>query len=140
MKWMSLLHGAWLVAMPLEVALLGRTAGAPLAAAALSLFVGGQLLRYAALSSLGRRWCVRVITVPGERVQTSGIYRYLRHPNHLGVCLEIAALPLVHGAWLTAAIASALNAALLRSRILAEERALSTDQDYAHAFEPRLSH
>jgi methyltransferase len=66
---------------------------------------------------------------------TGGPYRFLRHPNYLAVVLEMAAVPLIHGAWLTAAVFSALNAALLSHRIPAEERALGAA--YAEAFEGR---
>jgi methyltransferase len=134
MKWMTLLHCSWLIAMPLEVLLLERTASAALSAGALALFLCGQGLRYAAVWSLGDRWCVRVLTVPGERVRIGGIYRWLRHPNYLGVAFEVAALPLVHGAWLTALVGSAANGALLAVRIAAEQHALMSDQDYAEAF------
>jgi len=59
----------------------------------------------------------------------------LRHPNYLAVVLEMLGVPLTHGAWLTALVFSALNAALLAVRIPAEERALG--QPYAEAFEGR---
>ena len=54
-----------------------------------------------------------------------GIYRYLRHPNYLGVELEILAAPLVHSAYLTSALFGVANALLLRERILREEQAES---------------
>ena len=41
-----------------------------------------------------------------------------------GVVVEIAALPLVHTAWLTSLVYSLLNAALLRTRIRVEDEAL----------------
>lgn len=134
MRWMTLLHSTWLVAMPLEVLLLERTANVMIASVALVAFLCGQALRYAAFAGLGDRWCVRVITVPREPVRVRGIYRFMRHPNYLGVVLEIAALPLLHGAWLTALVASALNGVLLAFRIAAEQRALSLDQNYQEAF------
>jgi len=62
--------------------------------------------------------------VPGLQAVTSGPYRFLRHPNYLAVVLEGIALPLVHTAWITAAVFTVANAALLRVRIAAEERAL----------------
>jgi methyltransferase len=39
--------------------------------------------------------------------------------------MEIAALPLLHAAWFTAAVFSAANAAVLAVRIRAEESALA---------------
>lgn len=130
MPWMSALHASWLLAMPLEVVLFGREASMGLAIAAGLVFLAGQGLRLAAMSALGERWTVRVITVPGAPPVDRGIFRWLRHPNYLGVVLEIAALPLVHGAWLTALLWSVANGALLFARIRAEESALRTDNDY----------
>jgi len=49
----------------------------------------------------------------------------LPHPNYLAVALELLALPLVFGAWVSALVATVLNAGLLLGiRIPAEERAL----------------
>ncbi len=62
--------------------------------------------------------------VPGLSVVSTGPYRWLRHPNYLAVVVEGFALPLVHSAWVTAAVFSVANAVLLRTRIAAEERAL----------------
>jgi methyltransferase len=130
MPWMSALHGAWLVAMPVEVLLLHREPSLPVAVLALLAFAAGQSLRIAAMRALGERWCVKVITVPGAPPIQGGVFRWVRHPNYLGVILEIAALPLVHGAWLTALAFSLANAALLAFRIRAEEAALREDNDY----------
>lgn len=134
MKWMTLLHTGWLCAMPLELLLAERPFSVALALPALAVFACGQFLRYAAMRALGERWCVRIVTLPGAPVVDTGIFRRLRHPNYLGVVLEIAALPLVHGLWLTALVASVLNAWLLRARISAEESALAKDSNYRAAF------
>jgi len=64
--------------------------------------------------------------VPDEdQVVTTGPYRWIRHPNYLVVVLEIASLPLLHGAWISALGLSLLNAAVLARRIPTEEAALS---------------
>jgi methyltransferase len=55
---------------------------------------------------------------------TDGPYLFLRHPNYLAVAVEMAALPLVHTAWITAIVFSLLNAAMLGLRIRVEEAAL----------------
>jgi methyltransferase len=138
MPWMIALHGAWLVASLLEVWLLQRPFIWAFALPALLLFALGQSLRVLAMRTLGERWTVRVITpTRGEAPVTEGIYRYVRHPNYLGVVLEIFALPLVHGAYLSALSFTLLNALLLRARIRAEERALSETSRYATLFERR---
>ena len=46
-------------------------------------------------------------------VVTGGPYRYVRHPNYVAVFVELLALPLVHGAYLTAAVGRALHVMIL---------------------------
>ncbi|MFE4214112.1 isoprenylcysteine carboxyl methyltransferase family protein [Streptomyces sp. NPDC056844] len=84
-----------------------------------------QGLRWWCVRTLGRRWNTRVIVVPGLPLVTGGPYRWLRHPNYVAVAAEGAALPLVHGAWVTAVLFTVLNAALMTVRIRCEEGALS---------------
>jgi methyltransferase len=125
-RWIVTLHAAWFVAMLLEV-FAGRREFRPrLAALALSLVALGQALRLTAIRTLGPRWSTRIMTVPGPegaRIQ-QGIYKYIRHPNYLGVELEILSVPLVHNAYLTSAMFGVANALLLRDRIRREEQAL----------------
>lgn len=137
MPWMKLLHGAWLVACLAEVHLLERVPWWPLSVVALAAFLVGQALRIAAMRALGGRWTVKVMVLPERPPVTGGIFRWVRHPNYLGVVIEIAALPLIGGAWLTAVAFSLANGLLLWRRIAAEERALSSASDYAGAFEDR---
>lgn len=125
-RWILTLHAAWFAAMLLEV-FAGRRRFRPwLALPALGVFAAGQALRLTAIHTLGWRWSTRVMTVPGPggaRVR-HGIYRYIRHPNYLGVELEILAAPLLHSAYLTSAVFGVANALLLRDRIRREEQAL----------------
>lgn len=137
MRWMVLLHAGWLLAMPLEVFAAGRPFRPVAAAIALGLFLAGQLLRRSARRALGWLWTTRIITVPGVPLVDSGPYRFLAHPNYLGVVLEIAALPLVHGAWLTSVVFSALNALVLWHRVEAEEAALALSAGPASRRGPR---
>jgi methyltransferase len=90
----------------------------------LVLFLFAQLLRYWAILSLGEHWNTRVLVVPGVRLVRRGPYRYFPHPNYVVVVVEIATFPLVFGAWVTALVFTALNAALLFVRIRTENRAL----------------
>ena len=122
--WIVALHGAWFAAVLLEVFAGRRKFHPRLAALAFSLFAIGQALRLTAIRTLGWRWSTRVMSVPGELPVQHGIYRYLRHPNYLGVELEIMAVPLLHSAYLTALVFGVANALLLRSRIHHEEQAL----------------
>jgi methyltransferase len=56
-----------------------------------------QIARFWVLVTLGRRWTIRIIVVPGEKLMARGPYRFLRHPNYAVVSGEIAAVPLALG-------------------------------------------
>ena len=90
----------------------------------LALWLGAQALRIAAIRTLGERWNVRIVVLPGVPPVRHGIYRWLPHPNYLAVALEFVAAPLMFGAWRTAAICTLLNALAMAVRIPAEHRAL----------------
>jgi methyltransferase len=126
-RWIVTLHAAWFASMLLEVFAGGRRFHPRLAALALSLFAAGQALRLTAIRTLGWRWSTRVMTLPGEAPVQHGIYRYIRHPNYLGVQLEILAAPLFHSAYFTSAVFGVANALLLRDRIRHEEQVLEKD-------------
>jgi isoprenylcysteine carboxyl methyltransferase (ICMT) family protein YpbQ len=126
----ELLKTLWLVSMLLEVLVWKRPFVPWLGVSALVVFGIGQVLRLLAIHALGSRWTVKVFTLPNEPRIKAGIFRYLRHPNYTGVILEIAALPLIHGAWLTALLFSIANVLLLSRRIPAEDRALAKTENY----------
>jgi methyltransferase len=131
---MQALHGAFLFACAAEVLWLHRPFHAALGLPMLGVALAAQALRHWSIASLGPHWNVRVIVVPGAPVVTRGPYRFLRHPNYAAVVAEGFAVPLVHGAWLTALVFSLANAALLAVRIRCEERALAAHCDYAARF------
>jgi methyltransferase len=123
------LHVGWLVAWPLEVWIRGP-ALAPGWWAWIGAFVAAQGLRYWAIATLGRRWNTRILVLPGTSPIARGPYRVLAHPNYVAVCIELAAVPLVFGAWWTAAITAIVNAVLLLGiRIPAEVAALAWARD-----------
>ena len=127
---MKLLHGAFLGGCALEVWAGARPFLPALGWPCLGLALLCQALRYWVIASLGRRWNVGVIVLPGVPVEVRGPFRFLRHPNYVAVALEGLAVPLVHSAWLTALVFSTLNAALLRVRIRCEEAALREHCSY----------
>ncbi|GAA1625027.1 isoprenylcysteine carboxyl methyltransferase family protein [Georgenia ruanii] len=90
----------------------------------LALTLAAQGLRWWCIATLGPRWNTRIIVVPGLPLVGRGPYRWFRHPNYVAVVVEGFALPLVHSAWVTAAVFTAANAVLLTVRVRAENRAL----------------
>lgn len=123
---MVALHTALLVGCVAEVALLDRPFLPALGWPMLAVVLGAQVLRWWCISTLGRQWNTRVVVVPGAPRVTGGPYRLLSHPNYVAVIAEGIALPLVHTAWITACVFTALNAALLVTRIRTENTALAS--------------
>ncbi|MFE0927901.1 isoprenylcysteine carboxyl methyltransferase family protein [Streptomyces mutabilis] len=122
---MVVLHTALLACCLLEPVLSHRTFLPALGWSMLALAVLAQVLRWWCIATLGPYWNTRVIVVPGARLVGAGPYRFTHHPNYVAVVLEIAALPLVHSAWLTATAFTLANAALLTVRVRCENTALT---------------
>lgn len=122
-KWIVVLHAGFFVGMAAEVAAGGRW-HEPIWLPALAVFAAAQLLRFWSLASLGRYWSTRVYVVPGHPLVKRGPYRWLRHPNYLAVAAELASLPLIFRASLTALTVSITNLAVLTLRVRVEEEAL----------------
>jgi methyltransferase len=128
--WMAALHAAILVGAALEVILLARPFIPLLAIVSGSVVVFANALRWWVIYTLGTHWNVRVVDSAGLGVVTSGPFRVIRHPNYVAVFLELAALPLVHTAWLTALTGSAAHVWVLSKRLAVEESVLHQHADY----------
>jgi methyltransferase len=113
-----LLHAAWMAGLWL------LAYDRPVEPIFFALFVVLQAARFWVLTTLGRRWTIRIIVVPGERLVAEGPYRFLRHPNYAVVTGEIAVVPLALGLPVYALVFSVLNAGMLAIRITAENAAL----------------
>lgn len=122
---MVALHTALLAGCLIETFALHRPFIPALGWPMLAVVVAAQALRWWCITTLGPQWNTRVIVVPGASRVSGGPYRFVSHPNYVAVVAEGIALPLVHTAWVTAAVFTALNAVLLRSRITVENRALA---------------
>jgi methyltransferase len=131
--WMVALHAGVLGAAALEVIWLRRPFVAALAAPAAALFLLATGLRWWAIRSLGAHWNVRVMDSASLGVVATGPFRWVRHPNYLGVFIEMAAAPLIHTAWITALLAAAGNAWVLRNRLRVEEPMLEAHPEYRAA-------
>jgi methyltransferase len=122
---MVALHTGLLVGCAVEVVVTDRPFIPWLGWSMLALVVASQALRWWCIRTLGVRWNTRVIVVPGLPLVTGGPYRWMNHPNYVAVVVEGIALPLVHTAWVTAVLFTALNIPLLAVRLRCEEAALA---------------
>lgn len=114
-----LLHATWLAAIALATS--WTTVPNPWW---LALYVVLQFGRLWVITTLGRFWTTRIITMPGAPLVTRGPYRFVRHPNYVVASLEILVLPLAFGAVWIALVWSVANALLVGWRIRIEDRAL----------------
>jgi methyltransferase len=127
---MVALHTGVLIAAALEVLLFHRPFVLALGVPALIAFVLANVLRWWVIATLGPHWNVQVVGSTTLGVVTGGPYRWIRHPNYVAVFVELLALPLVHGAWLTALTGAALHIPVLRRRLALEEAVLAADPVY----------
>jgi methyltransferase len=122
-RWMRVMYPAVFVAMGIEA--YHRPHGADgLVVAGICVFVLAKGLKYWAIATLGPRWTFRVLVPPRSTLVSAGPYRFMRHPNYLGVIGELAGFALMaHAAF--AGVASVLVFGwLIARRIAVEERAL----------------
>lgn len=86
--------------------------------------VVSTVVRWWCVATLGKHWNPRLIVIPDAPLIQGGPYRWIHHPNYTAVIAEVAALPLVHSAWVTAIVFSVANALVLTVRIRTENAAL----------------
>jgi len=136
-RWMVALHAGWLAGAGAETVLADRPflplAGVP----ALLLFAAANGLRFWAKRTLAFHWNTQVVNSTGAGVVTGGPYRWIRHPNYLAVFVEVAALPLAHSAYVTAALATMLHIPVLARRIRLEEEVLMSSEEYRRRMGPK---
>jgi methyltransferase len=118
------MHALLLVACVVEVATLHRPFIPWLGWPMVAVVALSTAVRWWCVAVLGKHWNPRLIVIPGGPLVRRGPYRWLHHPNYTAVAAEVAALPLVHSAWLTAIVFSIANALVLNIRIHAENAAL----------------
>lgn len=122
-RWMQVVYPAAFLCMGAEAALrhahLDRVFWA-----GLMVFIAAKAIKYWAIATLGSRWTFRVLVPPSSSMTDSGPYRYMRHPNYLGVLGELAGLALAARAPISGTLSVAVFTVLLVKRIRVEERAL----------------
>jgi methyltransferase len=139
-RWMVAFHAAVLAGAAVEVVALRRPFFPVLGLMMALLFVMATGLRWWVIGVMGEHWNVEVMASGAMGVVTGGPYRFVRHPNYLAVFVEMAALPLIHTAWVTSFAAMIGNIFVLRHRLGIEEPILNAEPAYrtAMASKPRF--
>ena len=88
-------------------------------------FAIAKIIKYWAIATLGERWTFRVLVPPDSSRITSGPYRFMRHPNYLGVMGELAGMALMAQAPIAGTLSMVIFGILIARRIRVEERALA---------------
>ena len=89
-----------------------------------AVFAAAKALKYWAIATLGERWTFRVLVPPGSALVRNGPYRWLRHPNYVGVAGELAGFAVMAQAAFTGVAALMIFVLLMLARVRVEEQAL----------------
>lgn len=142
--WLVAFHTLVLVSAGLEVLLWHRPLMPAIAVPMAAVFVLSNLLRWWVIRLLADLWNVQIMESSRIRIVTAGPYRWIRHPNYVGVVMEVVSLPMIHTAWITAIVGTTLYMEILRRRVRMEDAVLLADPAYRLAmgdkprFLPRL--
>jgi protein-S-isoprenylcysteine O-methyltransferase Ste14 len=94
----------------------------------LALLVLGLSIRWLAILKLGRSFTANVVIQDQQRVQKSGVFRFVRHPSYTGLLTIFVGIGLFTRSWVGLVIVVVPITVALLYRIHVEEAALS------HAF------
>ena len=106
-------HLAWIASLFFLV-----SPNAPVIWPLVGYYLALQVVRYWVIASLGRFWT--------HRIDQSGPYRYLPHPNYAVTIVETFVLPLAFGAIALAVIMTALWWVVIKTKMKLEDEALAS--------------
>jgi protein-S-isoprenylcysteine O-methyltransferase Ste14 len=92
--------------------------------AGLVVLVIALIIRWSAILTLGRSFSSNVAIHDSQKINRSGLYRFVRHPSYLGLLLVFLAIGLHSRNWLSLTIVLVPTTAALVYRIHVEEIAL----------------
>lgn len=90
-----------------------------------SLFIIGIIIRWIAIRTLGTAFNVKVTIIKNQKLYTSGIYKYIRHPSYTGLIIYYTGLGLIMSNALCLIIFILSSFTVVLYRIQIEERILS---------------
>ncbi|HWF13184.1 MAG TPA: isoprenylcysteine carboxylmethyltransferase family protein [Candidatus Acidoferrales bacterium] len=129
-RFLVLLHGSILVCAGLEVLFLHRPLIPSLAISMGIVFILSNVLRWWVIWSMAGHWNVEIMDSARVGVVSSGPYRWVKHPNYVGVILEVFSLPMMHTAWITAILGTLGYMEIIRQRLKLENGALMASPEY----------
>jgi len=125
---MKSLHIIWFLSLITEVYLIKNNLNFPYGI--LTLLVLFQIIRLWSMKSLDYFWTIKNFNFTNADIKTSGVYRWMLHPNYFIVLLEFIFLPLLLKCYWTLFIFLPIKFFFLKKRIKIEEETLSIFSDY----------
>lgn len=117
----SLVSGIWFG----EASPFGRIPNAHwMRTAGVAVMACGLILRWSAVLSLGKAFSANVAIRESQRVRTTGLYRWMRHPSYTGLILLFLAAGIHSRNWIAFLIIALPPTATVLYRIHVEEIAL----------------
>lgn len=91
---------------------------------ALVMLAFGLAVRWAAVFSLGASFSTNVAIHSAQKLRTTGLFRWVRHPSYTGMLIIFTAVGLYERNWVSLAVLIVFPTAALLYRIHVEEQAL----------------
>lgn len=91
----------------------------------LTVLAAAKALKWWAIATLRDNWTFRIIVVPGTQRIRGGPYRFLPHPNYVGVIGEFVGAALLLHARFTGPVAVLVFGWLILRRLAVEQQALA---------------
>jgi protein-S-isoprenylcysteine O-methyltransferase Ste14 len=93
--------------------------------AGLLILIFALIIRWSAIYTLGKSFSSNVAILDSQKLNRSGLYRFVRHPSYLGLILVFLAVGIHSRNWLSLAIAVMPTTTAVLYRIHVEESALT---------------
>ena len=91
------------------------------------LLVFSYIMLFVVIYQLREIWTVKIYIVPGHRIVTTPLFKYIRHPNYLlNILPEVIGIALLCNAWYTLFIGLPIYCVILCIRIIQEEKAMTS--------------
>lgn len=90
----------------------------------ISLIIIGLIIRWVAIIKLGKFFTVDVSVHKDQKLITTGLYKYVRHPSYLGSLMSFFGLGIALTNYFSVAIITILTTSAFAYRIVIEEKVL----------------
>jgi protein-S-isoprenylcysteine O-methyltransferase Ste14 len=105
---------------------------------ALCFLIGGLVIRWLSIISLGKFFTVDVAVQEGHALVLSGLYKYIRHPSYTGLLVEFVGLAVYFGTWVSLVVVVIPITSAIVYRIRCEEAVLL--ERFGKQYEEYITH